>query len=165
MREAGIELTDCIVYNPGQPSYQAELISVLARHPDAIYLAGGQESGITVIKEAMAGGFSGQWLFTADLAVPEVFDAAGAEILNHRAHVEVADPEKSLAAYKAFATLHAEKLGGEPGPVDELHWKLGDFDSHFQDAVLLMAEEIISFNDLFQWVVVGHHGLKIHATR
>ncbi|MEC7259443.1 MAG: ABC transporter substrate-binding protein [Pseudomonadota bacterium] len=53
---AGIELTDFIVYNPGQPSYQAELISVLSHNPDAIYLAGGQESGVTVLKEAAAGG-------------------------------------------------------------------------------------------------------------
>lgn len=113
---AGIELTDFIVYNPGQPSYQAELVSVLARNPDAIYLAGGQESGITVIKEATSGGFTGEWLFTADLAVPEIFEAAGAEILNDRAYVELADPDKSLDAYKAFAALVEEKSGEEPGP-------------------------------------------------
>ena len=114
--EAGIELTDFIVYNPGQASYQAELVSVLARNPDAIYLAGGQESGITVIKEATAGGFTGEWLFTADLAVPEVFDAAGADLLNDRAFVEVADPDKTLQAYQDFSALHEAKAGGEPGP-------------------------------------------------
>jgi ABC-type branched-subunit amino acid transport system substrate-binding protein len=115
--EAGIELTDFIIYNPGQPSYQAELVRVLARNPDAIYLAGGQESGVTVIKEATAGGFSGEWLFTADLAVPEIFDAVGPALLNDRAYVEVADPDKSLPAYKDFAELHAEKHdGAAPGP-------------------------------------------------
>ncbi|RAI01699.1 hypothetical protein DLJ53_09815 [Acuticoccus sediminis] len=113
---AGIELTDYIVYNPGQPSYQAELVSVLARNPDAIYLAGGQESGVTVIKEATAGGFTGEWLFTADLAVPEIFDAVGARILNDRAFVEVADPDKSLPAYASFAALVEKEQGGEPGP-------------------------------------------------
>jgi ABC-type branched-subunit amino acid transport system substrate-binding protein len=117
VNEAGIELTDFIIYNPGQPSYQAELVSVLARDPDAIYLAGGQESGVTVIKEATAGGFTGEWLFTADLAVPEIFDAVGAEVINDRAYVELADPDKSLQAYKDFAALHAGKHdGAEPGP-------------------------------------------------
>ena len=116
LEEAGIELTDFIVYNPGQPSYQAELISVLANEPDAIYLAGGQESGVTVIKEATSGGFEGEWLFTADLAVPEIFDAAGADLLNGRAYVEFADADNSLPEYQAFEALHQEKAGGDPGP-------------------------------------------------
>ena len=116
MEEAGIELTDYIIYNPGQPSYQAELVSVLNRNPDAIYLAGGQELGVTVIKEATAGGFTGEWLFTADLAVPEIFNAVGARILNDRAYVEVADPDKSLPAYQAFAKIVEAAQGGEPGP-------------------------------------------------
>lgn len=116
LKDAGIDLTDFVVYNPGQPSYQAELISVLSHEPDAIYLAGGQESGVTVIKEATAGGFEGEWLFTADLAVPEIFDAAGAEILNGRAYVEFADADNSLPEYQAFEALHKEKAGGDPGP-------------------------------------------------
>jgi len=116
LEDAGIELTDFIVYNPGQPSYQAELISVLSNNPDAIYLAGGQESGVTVIKEATAGGFEGEWLFTADLAVPEIFDAAGADLLNGRAYVEFADADNSLPAYLAFEALHQERTGEAPGP-------------------------------------------------
>jgi branched-chain amino acid transport system substrate-binding protein len=116
LEDAEIELTDFVVYNPGQPSYQAELIAVLANEPDAIYLAGGQESGVTVIKEATAGGFEGEWLFTADLAVPEIFDAAGADLLNDRAYVEFADADNSLPEYQAFEALHQEKAGGDPGP-------------------------------------------------
>ncbi|MGE0007305.1 MAG: ABC transporter substrate-binding protein [Parvibaculaceae bacterium] len=116
LEKAGIELTDYVVYNPGQPSYQAELTSVLANPPDAIYLAGGQESGVTVIKEAAAGGFEGEWLFTADLAVPEIFAAVGAGLINGRAYVELADADKSLPAYKAFAALNKKKAGAEPGP-------------------------------------------------
>ena len=100
--EAGIEITDFIVYNPGQPSYQAELTTVLANDPAAIFLAGGQESGVTVIKEAVAGGFEGEWLFTADLAVPEIFDAVGAELINDKAFVEFADADPSLAEFISF---------------------------------------------------------------
>ncbi len=116
LADAGIELTDYIVYNPGQPSYQAELISVLAHNPDAIYLAGGQESGITVIKEAAVGGFEGEWLLTADLAVPEVFEAIDPRILNGKAYVELAEPDNSLPAYKAFAERMEASSGKAPGP-------------------------------------------------
>ena len=102
VREAGIAITDFIVYNPGQPSYPAELTTVLANDPDAIFLAGGQESGVTVIKEAVTGGFEGEWLFTADLAVPEIFDAAGAELINDKAFVEFADADPSLPEFISF---------------------------------------------------------------
>ncbi|MAY88247.1 MAG: hypothetical protein CML02_16210 [Pseudooceanicola sp.] len=113
---AGIELTDFIVYNPGQPSYQAELISVLSHNPDAIYLAGGQESGVTVLKEAAAGGFEGEWLLTADLAVPEVFETLDPRILNDRAYVEIAEADSSLPEFKAFSQLTMDKTGKAPGP-------------------------------------------------
>ncbi|SNT73428.1 ABC transporter substrate-binding protein [Paracoccus seriniphilus] len=113
---AGIELTDFIIYNPGQPSYQAELISVLAHDPDAIYLAGGQESGVTVLKEAASGGFEGEWLLTADLAVPEVFESVDPRVLNDRAYVEIAEADSSLPEFKAFSELTMEKTGKEPGP-------------------------------------------------
>ena len=102
VEESGIDITDFVVYNPGQPSYQAELTSVLASDPDAIFLAGGQESGVTLIKEAVAGGFDGEWLFTADLAVPEIFDAVGAELINDKAFVEFADADPSLPEFISF---------------------------------------------------------------
>ncbi|SDP75834.1 ABC transporter substrate-binding protein [Desulforhopalus singaporensis] len=116
VEKSGMKLTDFVIFNPGQPSYQAELISVLAHNPDAIYLAGGQQSGVTVIKEATSGGFAGEWLFTADLAVPEVFDNVGAEHINGRAYVEFADADRSLPEFKAFEKLYREEEGKEPGP-------------------------------------------------
>jgi branched-chain amino acid transport system substrate-binding protein len=116
LASSGIEVTDYIIYNPGQPSYQAELVSVLANAPDAIYLAGGQESGVTVIKEAAAGGFEGEWLLTADLAVPEVFDAVDPRVLNDKAFVEVPEADDTLPQYQAFAKLVNEKTGKAPGP-------------------------------------------------
>ncbi|MBE3640201.1 ABC transporter substrate-binding protein [Mangrovicoccus algicola] len=134
--EAGIELTDMIVYNPGQPSYQAELISVLSHNPDAIYLAGGQESGVTVLKEAAAGGFGGEWLLTADLAVPEVFEALDPRILNDRAYVEIAEADGTLPEFKAFAELTQEKTGAAPGP-----FAANSYDMAMLTAISLEAAE------------------------
>ncbi|WP_172327929.1 ABC transporter substrate-binding protein [Mangrovicoccus sp. HB161399] len=133
---AGIELTDMIIYNPGQPSYQAELISVLSHNPDAIYLAGGQESGVTVLKEAAAGGYEGEWLLTADLAVPEIFDAVDPRILNGRAYVELAEADSSLPEFKAFAELAQEKTGAAPGP-----FAANSYDMAMLSAISLEAAE------------------------
>ncbi|WP_395015096.1 ABC transporter substrate-binding protein [Dongia sp.] len=113
---AGIAITDYVVFNSNQPSYQAELVSVLANQPDAIYLAGGQVSGVTVIKEASVGGFEGQWLLSADLAVPETFGAVGADLLNGRAFVEFADADNSFPEFKAFREKYLAKTKNEPGP-------------------------------------------------
>ena len=113
---AGIAVSDYVVFNPAQPSYQAELISVLANSPDAIYLAGGQVSGITLIKEALVGGFEGEWLFSADLDVPETFNFVGSDRLNDKAYVEVATSDPSLAEYKTFAAAYKAKNNMDPGP-------------------------------------------------
>ncbi|MCO6381289.1 MAG: ABC transporter substrate-binding protein [Vannielia sp.] len=133
---AGIELTDFIIYNPGQPSYQAELISVLANNPDAIYLAGGQESGVTVLKEAASGGFEGEWLLTADLAVPEVFTSVDPRILNDKAYVEIAEADGSLPEFKAFSELTMEKTGEAPGP-----FAANSYDMAMLTAISLEAAE------------------------
>lgn len=108
IKAAGIDITDSVTYNPGQPSYQAVLTPILAHPPDAIFLAGGQESGVTVIKEAIAGGFKGQWLFTADLAVPGIFKTVGAGLLNNKAFVESAQPDPSLPAFVSFKKNYAD---------------------------------------------------------
>jgi ABC-type branched-subunit amino acid transport system substrate-binding protein len=116
LEDAGIEVTDYIIYNPGQASYQAELVSVLANNPDVIYLAGGQQSGVTVLKEAAVGGFEGEWLLTADLAVPQIFETVDPRILNGRTYVQLAEPDNSLPAYETFAEKMMAQTGAAPGP-------------------------------------------------
>lgn len=116
VEKSGIEITDYVVFNSSQPSYQAELVAILAHEPDAIYLAGGQVSSVTLIKEASVGGFAGEWLLSADLAVPEIFDAVGANLLNGRAYVEFADADKTLPEFSAFQKAYVAAKKEEPGP-------------------------------------------------
>ena len=67
---------------------------------------------MTVIKEAVTGGFEGEWLFTADLAVPEIFDAVGAALINDKAFVEFADADPSLPEFISFEERYAN--AGDP---------------------------------------------------
>jgi ABC-type branched-subunit amino acid transport system substrate-binding protein len=89
---------------------------VLANNPDVIYLAGGQQSGVTVLKEAAVGGFEGEWLLTADLAVPQIFETVDPRILNGRTYVQLAEPDNSLPAYETFAEKMMAQTGAAPGP-------------------------------------------------
>jgi ABC-type branched-subunit amino acid transport system substrate-binding protein len=122
--EKGIELVANIVFNPGQPSYQAELSQVLNANPDAIFLAAGQQSGVTILKEADQLGYQGDWMLAADMAVPEVIEGAGAEILEGRTFAELASADTALPTYQNFATFFQQEMGEEPGPFAANSWDM-----------------------------------------
>lgn len=119
-REALDELDANVVadeeFAPGEASYSGVLSTVLATNPDIIYLAGGQESSLTIINEAAQLGYAGDWLFSADLATDETIQAAGADILEGVAHTVVSSTDQETDVYKDFAALHMEVTGEEPGP-------------------------------------------------
>lgn len=103
-------------FTPGEASYSGVLSTVLAAQPDVIYLAGGQESSLTIINEASQLGYAGDWLFSADLATDETVQAAGADILEGVAHTVVSSTDQETEAYQQFVDIHMEINGEEPGP-------------------------------------------------
>lgn len=103
-------------FAPGEASYSGILATVLGSNPEIIYLAGGQESSLTIINEASQLGYAGDWLFSADLATAEVIEAAGPDILEGVAHTVVSSTDPTTEQYQAFATAHEEVAGIEPGP-------------------------------------------------
>lgn len=123
-RAQGVEIVADASFAPGQTSYQAELSSVLASKPDGIFLAGGQQSGVTILKEATALGYEGEWLLAADMAVPEVIEGVGADLMEGIAFAELASADTDLPTYTAFAALHQEKLGTEAGPFSANSWDM-----------------------------------------
>lgn len=103
-------------FTPGEASYSGVLSTVLAAQPDVIYLAGGQESSLTIINEASQLGYAGDWLFSADLATDETVQAAGADILEGVAHTVVSSTDQETEVYQQFVEIHTEVNGEEPGP-------------------------------------------------
>lgn len=103
-------------FTPGEASYSGVLSTVLAAQPDVIYLAGGQESSLTIINEAAQLGYGGDWLFSADLATDETIQAAGADILEGVAYTVVSSTDQQTDEYQNFVTLHQNVAGEEPGP-------------------------------------------------
>lgn len=114
VEEGGAEVVAEVRYNPGQGSYQAELQQVLDRDPDVIFLAGGQESGVTILREANQAGYDGDILVTADMVVPEVIEAVGAEDMEG-VQGETSEADVTLPTYEEFAAAYQAKYDEEPG--------------------------------------------------
>lgn len=122
-------------FNPGQPSYSAELQSVVSANPEMIFVATGQESGVTILKELFQAGYEGRVLLTSETTVQEFIDAVGAADMEG---VEGMTPQAdtSTPEYQAFATAYEARFGAEP----EL------FTANMYDGVVLGALAAVAAN-------------------
>lgn len=111
----GGKLAKTLKYNAGQPSYQSVVQQAVAQDPGAIFLAGGQESGVTILKELRAAGYpSDQIVVSADMTVPKVIKAAGGDWAQGM-QGEAAQPDTKREEYKVFAQAYEKEYGEEPG--------------------------------------------------
>lgn len=111
----GGKIVSSVTFNPDQSSYRAEVQKVLGSNPDWIVCACGQQSGVTILKQADSAGYDGDWMVTADIITPEAIKAVGEDIMEG-VYGEVASSDDSLPAYKDFAAAFKEKYGADPYP-------------------------------------------------
>ncbi|HLT96419.1 MAG TPA: ABC transporter substrate-binding protein [Acidimicrobiia bacterium] len=116
LADLGVNVAFDQEFAPGEASYSGTLSTVLAANPDVIYLAGGQESSLTIINEAIQLGYAGDWLFSADLATDETLQAIGADALEGVGYTVVSSTDQTTDEYQQFVSLFEEHIGGEPGP-------------------------------------------------
>ena len=125
----GSTVLETIKYNPGQPSYQAVVQQAVSANADAIYLAGGQESAITILREMRDLGISSdEIIVSADLVVPDVIEALGADWADGLAGV-TAKADDKRPQYVSLAKAYEKRYGEEPGI----------FVENAYDAVMLVA--------------------------
>lgn len=127
-KDNGNETVASVIFNAGQSSYQTVVTNVLSKDPNWIYCACGQQSGITLLKEANAAGYDGNWLVTADLITQEVIDTVGADAMDG-VYGEVAASDPSLPAYQDFAKAYKDEYGDDPAA----------FSANMYDATMLVA--------------------------
>jgi ABC-type branched-subunit amino acid transport system substrate-binding protein len=125
-QDSGKDLVASVVFNAGQSSYQTVVEEVLAKDPNWIFCACGQQSGVTLLREANASGYEGNWLVTADLVSPGVIEQVGADVMEG-VYGQTATSDPSLPAYKEFAQAYREKFGEEAPP----------FSANMYDAAML----------------------------
>lgn len=114
LADAGIDVVADVEIVAGQPSYEAELSQVIAESPEVIYMSVGIESGVTILREADALGYGGEWMLSADLVGQDTIDLTGPEIVEERVFAEGAESDPELPEYQRFAGLYEDEFGIEP---------------------------------------------------
>jgi branched-chain amino acid transport system substrate-binding protein len=122
-----------VTYNPKQSSYRSEVQKVLSANPEWIVCACGQQSGVTIIRQADAAGYDGKWMVTADIITPEAIEAVGPEIMEG-VYGEVASADESLPAFKRVAADWKERTGDTMYP----------FNANAYDAMILTALAMVA---------------------
>jgi len=129
-QKLGGEITDFVVYNPGQNTYQAELRRAYSGDADLLYVFGGVTSGATILKQRFQRGHAGPVWVSTEMLSPELIKAIGPQIADGiRGVVPVQDT--GLDAYQRFATRFEDMHGFPPGA--------GMYDQNAYDAMILLG--------------------------
>ena len=105
--EAGGEIAARVDFDSGQPSYQAQVSEALSADPDMLYLAAGEESGTTIIREIRQAGFDGTMGVNGDLTSPGFLKDVGADLMQDACGGQ-ATPDESTDLFAEYAAEYKE---------------------------------------------------------
>lgn len=111
----GGKVVASVTFNPGESSYRSEIQKVLGTNPKWILCACGQQSGVTILRQANSAGYDGDWMVTADIITPEAIKNVGPDIMKG-VYGEVASSDESLPAYKRFQKTYKDATGKDVYP-------------------------------------------------
>lgn len=74
--ELGGESKAQVAYNPGKASYKMELLMASKGNPEVLFLIGYVEDGITILRQAVSGGYFDEFLFTDGMCSQKIADEA-----------------------------------------------------------------------------------------
>jgi len=106
----GGKVVSSVTFNPGESSYRSEIQKVLGANPKWILCACGQQSGVTILRQANSAGYKGDWMVTADIITPEVIKSVGPDIMEG-VYGEVASSDESIPEYKRFQKIYKDATG------------------------------------------------------
>lgn len=118
-----------VPFTPRQTTYSAELQKLAQAKPQLVWLGSGQDSGSVVLKNAKQVGYQWKWMVSSDLAVPEMFDLVGADVLEGVLS-ETPSADVETPAFKAWAERFQKLFNAEP---------TGAFQSNSYDQIIIHA--------------------------
>lgn len=161
-RMLGGNITIMAPFQSRQSSYLAELKKVSETNPDAVWLGAGQETAPTILKQSKQRGYKWQWMVSSDIAVPEIFNLVGADIMNGIL-TEIPAGDSQSDDYKRFAASYKAAFGKDPG---------GNFEANSYDAAMIMALSMIAggkadgptINENYK-KIASPPGVKVHTLK
>jgi branched-chain amino acid transport system substrate-binding protein len=106
--EAGGEIPARVDYDSGQPSYQAQVNEAVSANPEMLYLAGGEESGTTIIREIRQAGYEGPMGVNGDLTSPGFLKDVGPELMEGACGGQ-ATPDESTPLFADYAREYKQE--------------------------------------------------------
>jgi ABC-type branched-subunit amino acid transport system substrate-binding protein len=125
----GGNIVEQVAFNPRQPTYSAELAKIANAKPEIVWLGSGQDSGSVLLKNALQSGYTWKWMVSSDLAVPEMFDLVGADVLEGVLS-ETPSADVETPAFVAWADRFQTLFNAEP---------TGAFQSNSYDQIIILA--------------------------
>lgn len=112
-QKRGGTVSEAIPYDPGQASYQGELAKAASGGAQALAVIGYPENGVTILKEAIEGGYFSKFIFTDGMKSPVIIKDIGAQYLDG----SIGTAPEALASSEAatiFRQDYQQKYGELP---------------------------------------------------
>jgi ABC-type branched-subunit amino acid transport system substrate-binding protein len=110
--EAGGDIAVRVDFDSGQPSYQAQVNEAVSANPAMLYLAGGEESGTTIIREIRQTGYTGPMGVNGDLTSPGFLKDVGPELMEGACGGQ-ATPDESTPVFDEYAQEYKQVANEE----------------------------------------------------
>lgn len=81
MKAMGGQVPEAVPYDQGKASYASEIAKALKGEPEAVFLIGYVEDGITILRQMIGLGYQGRLLLGDGMKSPEMFEKIGAKYL------------------------------------------------------------------------------------
>ncbi len=109
----GGSVSAAVAYDPGNASYRGEIARAAAHGAQALALIGYPENGITILKQAIEGGYFRKFIFTDGMKSPKVISGVGAAYLDGSIGT-AAEALSTTPAATLFRNAYNQKYGELP---------------------------------------------------
>jgi branched-chain amino acid transport system substrate-binding protein len=113
MKQLGGSVPAAVPYDHGKPSYASEIEKATKGDPDAVFLIGYVEDGITILRQMIGLGYKGKLLLGDGMKSPDIIQKIGAKYLEGASGV--APTSFSTDSRKFFEEEYKKKFNEAPG--------------------------------------------------
>lgn len=143
----GGEVVSMVPFGGQQSTYLGPLKKTFKNDPQALFLAAGQSSGPTIIKNWNQRGYGKHLMVTADLAIPEFFDQVNPDIAEGIA-AELPITKKDTQEFKRFSKKWKERYNSDAG---------GAYQANAYDGQIILALAIEAAGEATGQGIASHY--------